>query len=201
MPQHSSASRVNTVNGVPDPLLDEINVALLNELQADPRLSMSALGRRVGMSSPAVTERVRRLEEAGVIAGYRMVVDPRALGLPVSAYVRIRPTLGQLTKIAELAASIPQVTECHRMTGEDCMLLKVHAADIEQIETVLDQFLVYGQTTTSIVVSTPVPTRPLPLPGPAGNASTARTGSSAPGATKPPSHFARTSVHEAGRRR
>jgi Lrp/AsnC family transcriptional regulator, leucine-responsive regulatory protein len=165
MPQHSLPGRTNTINGLSEPLLDDVNVALLAALQDDPRLSMSALGRRVGMSSPAVTERVRRLEEAGVIAGYRMVVDPRALGLPVSAYVRIRPTLGQLTKIAELAASIPQVTECHRITGEDCMLLKVHAADIPQIETVLDQFPVYGQTTTSIVVSTPVPARSLPLHG------------------------------------
>jgi Lrp/AsnC family transcriptional regulator, leucine-responsive regulatory protein len=165
MPQHSSLNRVSAISGSVEPLLDDVNVALLAALQDDPRLSMSALGRRVGMSSPAVTERVRRLEEAGVIAGYRMVVDPRALGLPVSAYVRIRPTLGQLTKIAELAARIPQVTECHRITGEDCMLLKVHAADIAQIETVLDQFLVHGQTTTSIVVSTPVPTRSLPLPG------------------------------------
>jgi Lrp/AsnC family leucine-responsive transcriptional regulator len=185
MPQQSSASRANTINGPSDPLLDDVNVALLAELQADPRLSMSALGRRVGMSSPAVTERVRRLEDAGVIAGYRMIVDPRALGLPVSAYIRIRPTLGQLTKIAELAARIPQVTECHRITSEDCMLLKVHAADIEQIETVLDQFLVYGQTTTSIVVSTPVPARPLPLPR------RARSRSTAAGASKPSSHITR----------
>jgi Lrp/AsnC family transcriptional regulator, leucine-responsive regulatory protein len=180
LPQHSSSNRANTINGSSEPLLDDVNVALLAELQADPRLSMSALGRRVGMSSPAVTERVRRLEEAGVIAGYRMIIDPRALGLPVSAYVRIRPTLGQLTKIAELAASIPQVTECHRITGEDCMLLKVHAADVEQIETVLDQFLVYGQTTTSIVVSTPVPARPLPLAGRARSRSTAGRRDQAP---------------------
>jgi Lrp/AsnC family leucine-responsive transcriptional regulator len=185
MPQQSSASRANTINSPSDSLLDDVNVALLAELQADPRLSMSALGRRVGMSSPAVTERVRRLEDAGVIAGYRMIVDPRALGLPVSAYVRIRPTLGQLTKIAELAARIPQVTECHRITGEDCMLLKVHAADIEQIETVLDQFLVYGQTTTSIVVSTLLPARPLPLPR------GARSRSTAAGASKPLSHVTR----------
>jgi len=160
MPQHSSPERASTINGSSDPLLDDVNVALLAELQADPRLSMSALGRRVGMSSPAVTERIRRLEEAGVIAGYRMVVDPRALGLP----------------------------ECHRITGEDCMLLRVHAADIAQIETVLDQFLIYGQTTTSIVVSTPVPTRPLPLPGPA-----VRGGAA--------SHSAGVEVHRAGRRR
>ncbi len=125
---------------------------------------MSALGRIVALSSPAVTERVRRLEETGVITGYSMTVDPTAIGLPVSAYVRVRPTPGQLSRIAELAARVPQVSECHRITGEDCLLLKVHAATIQQIEEILDRFLVHGQTTTSIVVSTPVPPRPLPLP-------------------------------------
>jgi Lrp/AsnC family leucine-responsive transcriptional regulator len=93
-----------------------------------------------------------------------MSVDPAALGLPVAAYVRVRPTPGQLSRIAELAARVPQVSECHRITGEDCMLLKVHAATIQQLEEILDQFLLHGQTTTSIVVATPVPPRPLPMP-------------------------------------
>ena len=89
---------------------------------------MSALGRRVGMSAPAVTERVQRMQRAGVITGFRMEVDPAALGLPVAAFVRIRPTAGQLDKIAALAGAIGQVSECHRITGEDCFLVKVHAA-------------------------------------------------------------------------
>jgi Lrp/AsnC family transcriptional regulator, leucine-responsive regulatory protein len=146
------------------PLLDRINVRLLRELQHRPRLAMSALARRVRMSAPAVTERVRRLEEAGVIAGYRMDVAPSALGLPVAAYVRIRPAPGQLAKVAELAQRTPQVVECHRITGEDCFLVKVHVSKVDQLETVLDRFLVFGQTTTSIVQSTPVPLRALPLP-------------------------------------
>jgi Lrp/AsnC family leucine-responsive transcriptional regulator len=115
------------------------------------------------MSSPAITERVQRLERAGVITGYRMDVDPAALGLPVAAFVRVRPSAGQLAKIAELAAALDQVSECHRITGEDCFLLKVHAPSIADLETVLDQFLLYGQTVSSIVVSTPVAPRPLPV--------------------------------------
>jgi len=147
----------------PSALLDEVNYRLLTELQADPRITMSALARKVGMSPPAVTERVQRLERAGVITGYRVDVDLLALGLPVTAFARVRPAPGQLHKVAELAAALPQVSECHRITGEDCFLVKVHAPTVELLEDVLDRFLLYGQTVTSIVVSTPVPTRPLPL--------------------------------------
>ena len=144
--------------------LDAVNRRLLSELQADPRMSMSELARRVGMSAPAVTERVQRLEASGVILGYRMDVDPAALGLPVTALVRIRPGPGQLPKIALAAQETPQVVECHRITGEDCFLVKVHAPSIGALEEILDRFLLYGQTTTSIVVASPVPARPLPLP-------------------------------------
>jgi Lrp/AsnC family leucine-responsive transcriptional regulator len=126
-------------------------------------MGMSALARRVKMSAPAVTERLQRLERAGVITGYRLEIDPAALGLPVTAFARIRPTAGQLSKIAELARSLPQVSECHRITGEDCFLIKVHAPSVADLETLLDQFLTYGQTVTSIVVSTPVAPRPLPI--------------------------------------
>ena len=152
--------------GTPNTLLDDLNRRLLAELHQDPRLSMSALARRVGMSAPAVTERVQRLERAGIITGYRLEVDPAALGLPVTAFARVRPAAGQLTKIADLARSMPQVTECHRITGEDCFLIKLHGATVADLETVLDRFLVYGQTVTSIVVTTPVPPRPLPVSTP-----------------------------------
>ena len=146
-----------------DGLLHDVNRRLLAELSSDPRIGMSALARRVNMSAPAVTERVQRLERAGVIKGYRLEVNPAALGLPVTAFARIRPAAGQLSKVAELARSLPQVTECHRITGEDCFLIKVHAPAVEELETLLDQFLVYGQTVTSIVVSTPVQPRSLPV--------------------------------------
>jgi Lrp/AsnC family leucine-responsive transcriptional regulator len=144
--------------------LDEVNRRLLAELSADPRLSMAALARRVGMSAPAVTERVQRLERDGVIAGYRMIIDPAAIGLPVTSYVRIRPGPGQLPKLAALAAELPEVTECYRITGEDCFLIKLHAASMERLEETLDRLGMHGQTTTSIVVSTTVPQRSLPLP-------------------------------------
>jgi len=147
-----------------DGLLDEVNLRILTELQDSPRLPMAELARRIGMSAPSVTERVQRLERAGVIAGYRLDIDPAAVGLPVTAFARIRPMPGSLPKIAELAAALPEVTECYRITGEDCFLIKLHAPAIEQLEETLDQFLVYGNTTTSIVVSTPVPRRSPPLP-------------------------------------
>ncbi len=144
-------------------MLDETNRRLLRELHANPRITMSALGRIVGMSAPAVTERVQRMEHDGVITGYRVEVDPAALGLPVSAFTRVRPAPRELSKVAELAASLPQVSECHRITGEDCFLIRVHAPTIQELEETLDQFLLYGQTVTSMVVSTPVPRRPLPV--------------------------------------
>ena len=125
---------------------------------------MSELGRRAGLSAPAVTERVQRLERSGVIAGYRAELDPAALGFPVTAYVRIRPGPGQLQRIAELARQVPEVAECHRITGDDCFIMRVHVGGVGQLETVLDKFLLYGQTSSSIVQSTVVPARPPPLP-------------------------------------
>jgi Lrp/AsnC family transcriptional regulator, leucine-responsive regulatory protein len=145
-------------------LLDPVNVRLLEELQSNPRLTMSELARRIKMSAPAVTERVQRLEQTGIISGYQLVVDPKAVGLPVAAYIRIRPGPGQLEKIADLARRTPEVVECHRITGEDCFLLKVHVSEVDELEGVLDDFLLYGQTTTSIVQSSPVPHRSLPIP-------------------------------------
>jgi len=106
-------------------LRDRRNVELLRLLLDEPRMGIAELARRVGMSAPAVRERVLRLEETGVIAGYRVELDPVALGYPVCAYVRVRPAPGQLPKIAELARRLPQVVECHRVTGEDCFVMKV----------------------------------------------------------------------------
>ncbi|MBA2278746.1 MAG: Lrp/AsnC family transcriptional regulator [Chloroflexia bacterium] len=144
--------------------LDDVNLRVLGELRDNLRLSMSELGRRIGMSSPAVTERVRRLEETGVIRGYQLEIEPAALGLPLTAYVRVRPNSGQLIRIAELAWAIPEVVACDRVTGEDCFILKVHLPAIDQLDRLLDRFLLYGTTTTSIVQSSPVPQRPPPLP-------------------------------------
>jgi Lrp/AsnC family transcriptional regulator, leucine-responsive regulatory protein len=149
----------------PDLLLDLKNLELLRLLGANPRIALSELARGVGMSAPAVRERLHRLEEAGVVAGYRLELDPAALGYAVAAFVRVRPAPGQLPKVAELARRMPQVVECHRVTGEDCFILKIYVEALDQLDRVLDKFLAYGQTTTSIIQSTPVPARSLPLPG------------------------------------
>jgi Lrp/AsnC family leucine-responsive transcriptional regulator len=117
------------------------------------------------MSAPAVRERVLRLEEAGVIQGYRLEVDPRALGYPIAAFVRVRPMPGKLPKIAELARRLPEVVECHRVTGEDCFIMKIYLDSLDGMNRILDQFLAYGQTTTSLIQSSPVPPRGLLLPG------------------------------------
>ena len=106
---------------------------------------------------------MQRLERAGVITGYRAELDPRALGYQLTAIVRIKPEARQLNRIPELAAQIPEVTECHRITGEDCFFLKVHLRSIEELSGLLDRFLVHGQTTTSIVNASPIPRRDPPV--------------------------------------
>jgi Lrp/AsnC family leucine-responsive transcriptional regulator len=146
-----------------DRLRDDVNRRLLEELQREPRISAAELGRRVNLSPPAVAERLGRLERAGVIAGYRVELEPAALGFPVAAFIRVRPAPGQLPRIVELVRELTEVTACHRITGEDCFLLEVHVPSIDDLEGVLDRLLVHGQTTTSIVQSTPVPRRNLPL--------------------------------------
>lgn len=148
----------------PTGAIDAVNKRILEELQREPRLTMSELGRRIGMSSPAVTERVRRLEETGVIRGYRLDLNPAALGLPIAAYIRVRPNPGQLPKVADLAQQIPEIVECHRVTGEDCFILKAYFPAIDQLDRLLDSFLLYGSTTTSIIQSSPVPLRLPPFP-------------------------------------
>ena len=148
------------------PVLDELNVRLLTELTADPRLRTTELARRLGVSAPTVRERVTRLEESGVIRGYRLEIDPAAVGLPVAAWVRLRPGPGQIPRIVELAGRTPEVVECHRISGEDCFLMRVQVAAIAGLEDVLDRFLVHGQTTSSFIVSTPIEPRNVPLPAP-----------------------------------
>ncbi|MEA2363717.1 MAG: Lrp/AsnC family transcriptional regulator, leucine-responsive regulatory protein [Thermoleophilaceae bacterium] len=155
MPANRRQNDVNT--------LDDANRRLLAELQRDARLSFAELGRRVGLSSPAVAERLGRLEEAGVITGYRAEVDPRAVGFTLGVVVRIRPAPRELHKVAELAQRTPEVVECHRITGEDCYFMKAYVRDVEHLEEVIDQFAVYGQTTSSIMQTSPVPVRGVPL--------------------------------------
>jgi Lrp/AsnC family leucine-responsive transcriptional regulator len=146
--------------------LDATDRRILGELAADGRVSLAELGRRVSLSPPAVAERVGRLERAHVITGYHAAVDPRALGYQLTAIVRVKPAARQLPRIPELAAEIPEISECLRITGEDCFFLKVHLRSIEELSPLLDRFLRYGSTTTSIVNDAPIPGRQPPITAP-----------------------------------
>lgn len=140
--------------------LDEIDWALLAELQEDARTAYSELGRRVGLSPPAVAERVRRLEERGVVRGYRAEVDLARVGLPITAFVRAR--IGShlhYERLAGMAESMPEVLECHRVTGDDCFLMKVAVRSVGHLEQLLEQIARLGPPTTSIVLSSPLTRR------------------------------------------
>ena len=155
--QRSKAPKTNESD------IDEIDRRIVVEVQAEGRLTMAELGRRAGLSAPAVTERLQRLEQRGVIRGYHADVDPRVLGLSLGAVIRIRPAPGQLKNVADAAVATPEVVECTRITGEDCYIMRANVRDVEHLEEVIDRFAVLGQTTTSIVQSSPVPPRGLAL--------------------------------------
>lgn len=150
-------------NAVNTRKIDATDRKIIGELTTDGRVSLAELGRRVSLSPPAVAERVQRLERAGIITGYRAELDPRALGYQLTAIVRIKPAPGRLPRIPELALEIPEVAECHRITGEDCFFLKVHLRSIEDLSVVLDRFLEYGETTTSLINASPILRRDPPL--------------------------------------
>jgi Lrp/AsnC family transcriptional regulator, leucine-responsive regulatory protein len=142
--------------------LDDVDHLLIEELQRDARLSLAELGRRVGLTPPAVADRLRRLEDQGTITGYAARIDPRALGFSLTAVVRIRPAPRMIAKVADLARATPEVVECLRITGEDCFIMRLHVRDVEHLEELIDAFVLYGQTTTSIVQSAAVPLRAVP---------------------------------------
>ena len=144
-------------------VIDAIDRRILSELSADGRMSLAELGRRVSLSPPAVAERVGRLERSGVIRGYHAAIDPRALGYQLTAIVRVKPAARQLPRIPEMAEGIPEISECLRITGEDCFFLKVHLRSIDELSPLLDRFLRYGSTTTSIVNGAPIPGRQPPI--------------------------------------
>ncbi len=146
------------------PLLDTTDLRLLDELQENARLTLAELGRRVGLSAPAVTERLARLERDEVILGYRAQLNPRALGYALSVVIRVRPAPRELHHVAQLARTTPEVVDCRRVTGEDCYVMTAHVRSVEHLEEVIDGFALYGQTTSSIVQSAPVADRGLSLP-------------------------------------
>ena len=145
-------------------LIDPINRAMLGELQRDGRISLAELARRLHISAPTVAERLQRLESEGVIRGYRADVDPVAAGFALSAIIRVRPAPRQLHKVVGLVQGMPEVVECYRITGEDCFLIKAHVRGVSHLEELIDQLAAYGQTTTSIIQSYPVPARGVEIP-------------------------------------
>jgi Lrp/AsnC family leucine-responsive transcriptional regulator len=139
--------------------LDQVDAALLEALAENARLSLAELARGVGLSPPSVSERIKRLEDAGVIAGYRAEIDPAALGLPVSAWLRIRPVPGQLRQVVEVLAGLPEIVSCDRVTGEDCFIAKAYVRSIADLERVIDALIPYAMTNTAIIQSSPVESR------------------------------------------
>lgn len=137
-------------------LLDETGWHILEALQENARLSYSELGQRVGLSSPAVAERVRRMEDAGIITGYRAVVNTAKIGYPITAIMRMNSQGDRCTRINVQVREIPEVLECYRVTGEDCHVMKVMVSSVEHLESLIDRLSAFGQVTTSIVLSTTV---------------------------------------------
>jgi Lrp/AsnC family transcriptional regulator, leucine-responsive regulatory protein len=144
--------------------IDAVDARILAALVDDARASVAVLARLVGLSAPTVSERIARLEEAGVIEGYTLTISPKALGLPIAAWLRIRPIPGQLQKVAEILRELPEIVECDRITGEDCFIARAHVASIDALEKLIDQVIPYATTNTSIIQSSPIKRRLPPIP-------------------------------------
>lgn len=133
--------------------LDDIGWHILREVQQDARLSFHELGRRVGLTAPAVAERVRKLEDAGIITGYSAKVNPQKIGMPITAIVRMTAIKMHLPQTVDLVSSFPEVLECHRVTGMDSYILKVIVSSIPHLEHLINRLVPYGEPATSIVLS------------------------------------------------
>jgi Lrp/AsnC family transcriptional regulator, leucine-responsive regulatory protein len=137
-------------------VFDEIDRNILRELQTDARTSYAELGRRVGLTTPAVIERVRKLEDAGIITAYQAEIDTSKVGLPITAFVRMSITGVDYSHIIEVAQESKEVLECHRGTGGDSFIMKVAVSSVEHLQELIDRLTPYGITTTTIVLSSPV---------------------------------------------
>jgi Lrp/AsnC family transcriptional regulator, leucine-responsive regulatory protein len=141
--------------------LDDVDWRLLDALQADARLSYNALSKRVHLSPPAVAERVRRLEAAGVISGYRATVDPAMAGQPLLAFIQLRCSLGHCLLKTTTSETYPEVVEIHKLSGEHCTMLKLRAASLGHLEGVIERIGEHGQINTYVVLSTAYEGRPV----------------------------------------
>lgn len=144
--------------------LDAVDEAILATLIENGRTTTAELARKVQLSSPSVAERVKRLEEAGVITGYTAKVSAEALGLPIAVWFRVRPVPGEMQRVAEIIQSIPEITQCDRVTGEDCFVARANLASVDDMERVIDLIIPYAMTNTSVIQSSPVEQRLPPLP-------------------------------------
>ncbi|KVW43653.1 AsnC family transcriptional regulator [Burkholderia ubonensis] len=142
---------------------DATDRAILAALADDARIATSELARQIGLSAPATADRVRRLEAQGVIAGFTVALDPRALGYTLQAIVRVKPLPGQLHLVEELLRRIPEFVECDKVTGDDCFICRLYLRSIEQLDGILAKVTERAETSTAIVKSTPVPRRLPPL--------------------------------------
>jgi len=142
--------------------LDKKDWLILEALQVDARQSLAALGKRIGLSQPAMSERVRKLEEAGVIEGYGARINLRSLGLALQAIVRVRTTHEHIKSYVRLFENMPEVLEADRLTGEDCFIVRCAFAEPQDLERVVDALAVHGSVTTSLVLSSAVRKR-IPL--------------------------------------
>lgn len=144
--------------------LDAVDWRILDVLQHDGRASFADLARAVSMSASAVTERVRRLEEAGIISGYTAVVDPEKVGLTIMAFVRLRYPHGNYKPFHDLVGAMPEILEAHHVTGDDCFVIKVATLSMRHLEEVTGRIGTLGSVTTSVVYSSPLPRRPTSRP-------------------------------------
>ncbi len=139
--------------------LDAIGWRILEELQIDGRVSFAELGRRVGLTLPAVAERVRKMQDAEIITGFRAEIDPAKIGLPIAAFIRISVVGDVFARITQAIPHMPEVLECHRGTGADSFTLKVAVESVQHLERLIDKLTPFGTTSTSIVLSTLVKNR------------------------------------------
>ncbi|HET6893511.1 MAG TPA: Lrp/AsnC family transcriptional regulator [Pyrinomonadaceae bacterium] len=137
-------------------LLDQIGRNILDELCEDARISFAELGKRVGLSPPAVIERVRRMEEAGIIKGYHADVELKEIGLPVMAFLQLRCPPEKYEKVISLSNKLTEVRECHHVSGSNSFVFRVAVASIADLEEIISGFSVYGETSTSIILSSPL---------------------------------------------
>jgi len=140
--------------------LDAMDARILDILQADARVTLAEIGRRIHMSQPAVAERVRRMEAAGVITGYHASVNPAALGYAITAFIRVARRAHD-TPVAVVAAQLPEVVECHSITGDDCSIVKVVAGSVAQLEKVIVELTRCGVTSTSLILSSTIDRKPI----------------------------------------